>query len=187
MTTVSDRTPASQPPPLAVHETAYISPDARILPSTRGSRIVVGAGSQIYEFVVIRAVGGTGDIIIGENCYINPQSTLYSGSGITFGNYVLIGPGCSIVPANHAIQRLDMPIRRQGFMASRGGVVIEDDVWVGANCSLLDGTYIESGAVIAAGSVVSGRISGNAVWGGNPCRFLKTRGQNAPRHDDAMT
>lgn len=160
---------------LVVDPTAHVSPDARILPSSRGSRIVIGPRTQIYEFVVIKAVGGSGDIIIGEECYINPHSTLYSGNGIRFGRLVLIGPGCMIVPTNHAIARLDMPIRQQGFMPSRGGVVIEDDVWVGANVTILDGSYIEAGAVIAAGSVVAGRVGARAVWGGNPCRFIRAR------------
>jgi acetyltransferase-like isoleucine patch superfamily enzyme len=166
---------------LEIDPTAQISPDARIVPSVRGTRIVIGPRTQVYEFVVIKAVGGGGDIIIGEECYINPHTTLYSGHGIRMGRLVLIGPGCMIVPANHAISRLDVPIRQQGFMPSRGGVVIEDDVWLGANTTVLDGTYIESGAVIAAGSVVSGRITGNAIWGGSPCRLIRPRtGADAP-------
>lgn len=167
------------PSPLEIHPTAYVSPEARIHASTRGTRIVIGAHTQVYDFVVIRAVGGNGDVVIGEHCYINPHCTLYSGSGIRLGDYVLVGPGCSIVPANHAIDRTDIEIRRQGFMPSKGGVVVESDVWVGAQCVLLDGAYIESGAVIAAGSVVSGRVSGRAVWGGNPCRFIRARGADA--------
>ncbi len=162
-------------PTLEIHPTAYVSPEARIHPSQRGTRIAIGAHSQVYDFVVIRAVGGTGDVVIGEHCYINPHCTLYSGSGIRFGDYVLVGPGCSIVPANHAFDRPDIEIRKQGFMPSRGGVVVEDDVWIGANCVLLDGTHIETGAVVAAGSVVSGRIGAREVWGGNPCRFLRPR------------
>jgi len=165
--------PAPTPP--QVHPTAYVSPDARIHGSLRGTRIVIGAHTQIYDFVVIRAVGGEGDIVIGEHCYINPNCTLYSGSGIRFGNYVLVGPGCSIVPANHAIDRTDIEIRKQGFMPSKGGVVIEDDVWIGAGCVILDGTHIEKGAVVAAGSVVSGRLEGNSVWGGSPCKLLRKR------------
>lgn len=162
-------------PALSIHPTAWVSPEARIHPSERGTRIVIGAHTRIYDFVVIRAVGGTGDIVMGEHCYINPHCTLYSGSGITMGDYVLIAPGCSIVPANHAIDRVDV-MRKQGFMPSKGGVVIEDDVWIGANSVLLDGTHVESGAVIAAGSVVSGRITGRAVWGGNPCKLIRKRG-----------
>ncbi|HEX6634525.1 MAG TPA: DapH/DapD/GlmU-related protein [Usitatibacter sp.] len=161
--------------PLEIHPTAYVSPDARLHPSQRGTRIVIGAHSEIYDYVVIRAVGGTGDIVIGAHCYINPHCTLYSGSGIRFGDYVLVGPGCSIVPANHGIARLDVPIRKQGFMPSRGGVVVEDDVWIGANCVILDGAHIETGAVVAAGSVVTGRLTARAVWGGNPCRLIRER------------
>ncbi len=164
------------PSPLEIHPSAFVSPEARIHASTRGTRIVIGAHTQVYDFVVIRAVGGDGDVVIGEHCYINPHCTLYSGAGIRFGDYVLVGPGCSIVPANHAFERTDVEIRKQGFMPPKGGVVVENDVWIGAHCVLLDGTYIESGAVIAAGSVVSGRIGGNSVWGGNPCRLIRARG-----------
>ncbi len=161
--------------PLDIHASAQISAHARIYPSQRGTRIVIGAGTHIYDYVVIRAVGGTGDLVIGERCHVNPHCTLYSGSGITIGNDVLIAPGCSIVPANHAIDRLDVTIREQGFMPSKGGIVIENDTWIGANCVLLDGTHIESGAVIAAGTVISGPISGRAVWGGNPCYKIRDR------------
>ncbi len=163
------------PPALDIHSTAFVSPDARIYPSVRGTRIVIGAHTQIYDFVVIRAVGGAGDLVIGSNCYINPNCVLYSGAGIQMGDYVLVGPGCSIVPANHEIARTDVVIRKQGFMASKGGVVIEDDVWIGAHSVILDGAHIETGAVIAAGSVVSGRVPARSVWGGNPCHLIRER------------
>jgi virginiamycin A acetyltransferase len=160
---------------LQIHPSAFVSEAARIHPSVKGTRIVIGAHTQVYDFVVIRCVGGDGDVVIGEHCYLNPHCVLYSGSGIRFGDYVLVGPGCSIVPANHAIDRTDVVIRKQGFMPSRGGVVVEDDVWIGANCVLLDGTHIETGAVVAAGSVVSGRVTARSVWGGNPCRLIRAR------------
>ena len=158
-----------------VSKKAVISPDARIHPSIRNSRLVIGDFTEIYDFAVIRFVGGDGDIEIGEHCYINPHCVLYSGNGIKLGNYVLIAPNTSIVPANHAINRRDVYIRNQGFAQSRGGVVIEDDVWIGANCVLLDGTYIERGAVIAAGSVLNTRVAAHTIWGGVPAKFIKDR------------
>jgi virginiamycin A acetyltransferase len=170
-----DVPPASDP--LWVHPTATVSPDARIHPSVRGSRIRIGAHSFVYDYVVVRAVGGDGDIVIGEHCYINAQTVIYSGSGVRFGNYVLIGPACVIAPANHAIDRFDVPIRHQGFMASRGGVVIDDDVWVGAHCTVLDGAHIGRGAVIAAGAVVSGPVEPFAIYGGVPARKIGERKQ----------
>lgn len=162
--------------PLWIDPTATVSPDARIHPSARGTKIRIGAHSFLYDFVVLRAVGGDGDIIIGDHCYINCSTTIYSGSGVRLGDYVLVGPACVIAPANHAFDRLDIPIRHQGFMCSRGGVVVEDDVWIGANCTLLDGTRIGKGAVIAAGAVVTGTVESLAIYGGVPARRIGGRG-----------
>ena len=154
---------------------AIISADARIYPSVRGSLLRIGANTRIFDFAVIQFVGGNGDITIGEHCYINPHCVLYSGSGINIGNNVLIASGTMIVPANHSIKSRNELIRNQGFLPSRGGVIIEDDVWLGANCVLLDGTHIERGAVIAAGSVVNGKIPAYTIWGGIPAKFIKER------------
>jgi len=158
-----------------VSEKAVISPDARIQPSVRDSLLKIGDFTWINAFAVIQFVGGSGDIEIGEHCYINQHCVLYSGNGIKLGNHVLIAPNTSIVPTNHAIDNRDVLIRNQGFAPSRGGVVIEDDVWIGANCVLLDGTYIERGAVIAAGSVLNTRVAAYSIWGGVPARFIKER------------
>jgi acetyltransferase-like isoleucine patch superfamily enzyme len=141
----------------------------------RGSRIEIGERCFVDSFVKIKPVGGTGDVILGESCYLNSGTVLYSGNGIKLGKNVLIAANCTLAPVNHSYGRRDVPIIAQGFMPSRGGIVIEDDVWLGANCVVLDGTHIESGAVIAAGSVVRGRITGFALWGGSPCRKLKDR------------
>jgi hypothetical protein len=51
----------TDPASLQIHPTAFVSADARIQPSVRGTRIVIGAHTQIYDFVVISAVGGSGD------------------------------------------------------------------------------------------------------------------------------
>ena len=166
---------AAPGPALWIDPTASVSPDARIHPSVRGTRIHIGAHCFIYDFVVIRAVGGSGDVVIGEHCYINPHTVIYSGHGVRFGNYVLVGPGCVIAPANHAHERRDLPIRHQGFMPSRGGVVIEDDVWIGANATLLDGAHVGTGAVIAAGAVVNGHVEPYAIYGGVPARKIGER------------
>ncbi len=160
---------------LTLGEGVYLSPDARIHPSVRGTRIVIGAHTQIYDFVSIRAVGGGGDLVMGEHCYINPQCVIYTGNGITMGNYVLLAPGVMLMPTNHAFGRRDIPIRHQGFQESKGGITIEDDVWIGANSVILDGTHIGKGAIIAAGSVVRGTVPPNEIWGGIMARKIKDR------------
>ena len=68
------------------------------------------------------------------------------------------------------------PIAQQGFQPSRGGIVVEDDVWIGANCVILDGAIIRKGAVVGAGSVVSGELAAYTVYAGNPLRQIRRRG-----------
>lgn len=160
---------------LDVHPTAVISPDARIYPSTRGTRIAIGAGTQIEPFALIRCVGGAGDVVIGEDCFINPFCVLYSGNGIRLGDDVLLAPGVQLVPTNHNWERRDIPIRLQGFRPSRGGVEIENDVWIGANSVVLDGARIGQGAIIAAGSLVKGIVPAYEVWAGNPIVKIRDR------------
>ncbi len=160
---------------LSVDPTAWISGDARIFPSIRGTRIVVGADSKIFEFVVIRCVGGTGDIVIGERVNINPHCVLYSGNGIAIGDDTLIAAGTNITPANHATADLSRPIRDQGFAPSKGGVTIGRDVWIGANVTILDGVSIGDGAVVAAGAVVTKPVPGREIWGGVPAQRIGDR------------
>ena len=160
---------------LDIHPEAVIDESVRLYPSVRGTRIVVGARTQIDAFAIIRSVGGTGDVCIGEDSRIGPHCVLYSGNGIRIGDHVLMAPHVSVVPANHAFERRDIPIAQQRFMASRGGVVIDDDVWIGAQSVLLDGTHIERGAIVAAGSVVRGRVPAYEIWGGVPAQRIKER------------
>jgi acetyltransferase-like isoleucine patch superfamily enzyme len=169
--------PASQEATIGLElgEDVFISPDARIHPSVRGTRIVIGRGTQIYDFVCIKAVGGSGNLIMGEHCYINPNCVIYTGNGITMGEYVLLAPGVMLMPTNHAFIRRDIPIRHQGFAETKGGITIDDDVWIGTNSVILDGTQIGKGAIIAAGSVVRGTVPAYEIWGGTPAVKLRDR------------
>ncbi len=151
---------------------------AEIEPSQRGTRVVIGAGSVVDSFVKIKPVGGLGDVVIGAHSYINSGCVLYSGHGITIGNNVLVAANCTFAATNHAFDDIGRPIRTQGFQPSRGGIVVEDDVWIGANCVLLDGAYVESGCVIAAGSVVRARLAAFGVYGGAPARLIRQRGDS---------
>lgn len=156
-------------------EGVKISGTARIYGPSKGTRIVIGEGSEIYDYVVIRCVGGTGDVIIGSNCYLNPGAVFYSGNGITLGKYVLVAAGVMIMPTNHAFGRRDILIRHQGFAESKGGVEIGDDVWLGANAVILDGARIGRGAIIAAGCVVTGTVPAYEIWGGVPAKKIGDR------------
>lgn len=155
----------------------HISPLADIEVSQRGSQFLLGEGCFIDSFVKVKFVGGTGDIVLGKSVYINSGCVLYSGNGITIGNNVSIAANCTFAPVNHEYSSRSMCIQQQRFKKSKGGIIIKNDVWIGANCVLLDGTFIEEGVIIGAGSLIRGHITQpHTLWGGNPLRKLGERG-----------
>lgn len=154
---------------------ARISPLADIEESVRGTRFVIGARSMIDSFVKLKPVGGSGDIVIGEDCYINSGCVFYSGNGIRLGNGVSMAASCVLAPVNHEYSDPDRRIQAQGFRASKGGIVIEDDVWLGAGCVILDGAHIGRGAVIGAMSLVRGEVPAYAIASGNPLELRGSR------------
>jgi len=158
-----------------IHPSARVSSLADIEDSTRGTKIIVGENSVIDSFVKVKPVGGSGDLTLGSFCYINSGCVLYTGNGITFGNHVLVAANCTFAPVNHAFKDKSKLIRQQGFLESRGGIVIEDDVWIGANCVILDGAHLRQGCVVAAGSIVRGEIAAYSIVGSNPLKTLGHR------------
>jgi len=153
---------------LIISPDAEVSPLADIEDSARGSRIEIGPGCRIDAFVKIKPAGGLGDVIIGRSSYINSGVVIYTGNGVRIGDHVLIAANSTLAPVNHEFRARDLLIVEQRFMPSRGGIIIEDDVWIGANCVILDGAYIRRGCVIGAGSVVRGELPEYAVCDGNP-------------------
>jgi len=160
---------------IVIHPTARVSPLADIEDSVRGTRIEVGEHSVIDSFVKIKPAGGGGDLVIGAWSVVNSGCVLYTGSGLRIGNQVAIAANCTFAPVNHAYKDRSRPIREQGFLPSKGGIVVEDDVWIGANCVLLDGAVLRRGCVIAAGSVVRGEVEAYSVNAGQPLRVVGYR------------
>jgi acetyltransferase-like isoleucine patch superfamily enzyme len=160
---------------IEIHPQAKISKFADIEDSIRGTRIVIGAYSSIDSFVKLKPAGGTGNVVIGERTVINSGCVLYTGNGISIGNDVAIAANCTFAPVNHAYKDKSRKINQQGFLPSRGGIVIEDDVWIGANVIVLDGAILRTGCVIGAGSLVRGEIPAYSIQAGNPLRHLGWR------------
>lgn len=156
-------------------DSAKISEWTDIEESSKGSVLSVGEDTVIDSFVKIKFAGGIGNIKIGEKCYINSGCVLYSGNGITIGKNVIIAANCTLAPVNHEFRNLEIPIREQGFLKSRGGIIIEDDVWIGAGSVILDGTHILKGSVIGAMSLTRGKLLSCSVYAGNPVKFIKKR------------
>jgi virginiamycin A acetyltransferase len=162
---------------LKISDSAFISPLAYVEHSKRGSAIEIGNDVFIDAFVRIRAVGGDGSLIIGDNTDINSGCVIFTGNGITIGRNVLIGPNCTLVPTNHAYHARDKLIRDQRFLPSKGGIIIEDDVWIGSNCCILDGAILRRGCVIGASSLVRTEVEAASVNAGNPLRMIGMRNE----------
>ena len=160
---------------LVADSTARISKMADIDESTRGTRIVVGANSVIDSFVRIKCAGGVSDVTIGEYCYINSGTVIYTGNGIRMGHHVLIAANCTLAPVNHECRQRDQLIIDQRFSPSKGGITIEDDVWLGAGCVVLDGAVLRRGAIVGAMSLVRGELDSYGIYAGNPLKKIGER------------
>lgn len=136
-----------------------------------GGSITIGENSELMQGVLIMTYGGT--IEIGARCSINPYSILYGHGNLKIGNDVLIAAHTVIIPANHNFDDIHIPINSQGLTTK--GIVIDDDVWIGAGCKILDGVTIGKGAVIAAGAVVNKNVPPYTIVGGVPAKELKKR------------
>lgn len=160
---------------LEIHPKAKVSRLADIEESIRGSRIIVGESSIIDSFVKIKSVGGAGNIIIGKNVYINSGCVLYSGNGILIGDNTSIAANCVFAPTNHEFKDRKYLIQEQRFKPSKGGIIIEEDVWIGAGCVLLDGSILRRGCVIGAMSLVRKEVEAFSIQVGNPLKLIGWR------------
>jgi acetyltransferase-like isoleucine patch superfamily enzyme len=109
---------------------------------------------------------GEGTVINGE-CYINAQG------GVVFGRYCHIGKGLTIYSSNHNYRStISVPYGTEDILKP---VTIGDCVWVGANVSILPGTTIGDGAILALGAVVRGVVPSCAIVSGNPAVIVGYR------------
>jgi acetyltransferase-like isoleucine patch superfamily enzyme len=160
---------------LKISPKARISPLADIEDSMRGSIIEIADGAVIDSFVKVKPAGGPGDVFVGEGTTINSGCVIYTGNGVSIGRNCAIAANCTFAPINHEYRDGRRAIIEQRFMPSRGGIVVEDDVWIGANCVILDGAVLGRGCVVGAGSVVRDRLPPFSVNIGSPSRVVGTR------------
>lgn len=139
-----------------------------------GGAISIGNRTQVMAGALLWTYGG--DIVIGDDCSINPYTVAYGHGGLTIGNGVRIAAQCALIPANHRFADRATPIRDQGLDCK--GITIEDDVWIGAGVKVLDGVRVARGCVIAAGAVVSKSTEQFGIYGGVPARLIGIRGEN---------
>ncbi|MDE6378964.1 MAG: acyltransferase [Muribaculaceae bacterium] len=114
-------------------------------------------------------------ITIGNNCSIHDYAHVTAINCIHIGNNVRTGKNVLITDNAHGASDpviLDMAPNHRPLY-SKGPVIIEDNVWIGAKSSIMPGVTIGRGAIIGAGSVVTKDIPSYALAAGNPARVIK--------------
>lgn len=114
------------------------------------------------------------NIVIGYNSGIGINAVIPS--NIMIGEHVMMGPDVTIYGSNHAYDRIDIPMTKQG-MKKYPPVVIEDDVWIGGHVIINAGRRIRKGTIVAAGSVVTKDFPEYSIIGGNPAKLIKSRNE----------
>ena len=136
-----------------------------------GNNFSIGRNSIIECTGVLRELGESFEI--GENVGIAANAFIAVRGKLKIGNDTILGPGVSIHTENHNFNEVDKPIRLQG--ATRKGVQIGDDCWIGSKAVILDGIKIGSHVIIAAGAVVNKDVPDYAIVGGVPAKVIKMR------------
>jgi acetyltransferase-like isoleucine patch superfamily enzyme len=136
---------------------------------TIGPNTIVMYGSvlHVYNFRDLPNAG----IKIGRDSLIGEYSVIRGQGGVSIGDRVYTSPFTQIISVNHVFDDPDQPFVDQGITAE--GIVIEDDVWLGAGSIITDGVHIGKGAVVAAGAVVTENVAEHSVVGGVPAKPIK--------------
>lgn len=140
--------------------------------------ISFGDNCTIGEGVMIRPSGYYGGNLgagmkVGNGTAIGLNSYIGCSGLVTIGSNVLIGPNVSIIAENHNFNVPSIPIKEQGV--SNIGIMIEDNVWIGTKSVILDGITIGTGAIVAAGAVVTKDVPSYTIVGGVPAKVIKYR------------
>ena len=116
--------------------------------------------------------GSGAGIRIGDNSGIGINANIPSNTII--GRNVMMGPNCYILDKNHEFSRTDIPIIEQGF-STRKQTIIEDDVWIGRDVTIMPGRTIRRGSIIAACCCLTKDFPEFSIVGGVPSKLIKNR------------
>ena len=136
-----------------------------------GDNFSLGRNSIIECTGVIRELGES--LEIGNNVGIAADAFISVRGRVKIGSSTIFGPGVKLFSENHIFSDRNTPIYLQG--ASRQGIEIGEDCWIGANAIVLDGVKIGKGCVVAAGAVVNKDVPDYTIVGGVPAKEIAQR------------
>ena len=137
--------------------------------------MTIGNNVRLGRGCFITATDGT--LVLHDSVALSPYVHVGADAGrIEIGAHTAVGPGTVIRAANHCIARQDVPMMHQGHVP--GEIIIEEDVWIGANCVITPDVRIGRGAVVGAGAVVTRNVAPFAIVGGVPAKVIGMRGSD---------
>jgi maltose O-acetyltransferase len=167
-----------------LHSSVKILPHATIENLSGNPQLIrIGANSVIKGQLLIFAHGG--QIEIGKDSYLGDRTYIWSADSIKIGDRVLISHSVNIHDTNSHSRNKEL--RHQHFinLMSQGhpvvndvdikskSILIEDDVWIGFNSTILKGVRIGEGSIVAASSVVTKDIPEFSIVAGNPAKVIR--------------
>jgi len=129
--------------------------------------VLHGSVLHVYNF---RGLPHSG-IRIGDDCLIGEYTLIRGQGGVTIGNRVYTSPFSQLIAVNHVFDDPRRSFIEQGITAE--GIVVGDDVWIGAGAVITDGVRVGTGAIVAAGAVVTRDVPPHTVVAGVPARIVR--------------
>lgn len=148
--------------------------------TNRGIRI--GNGVFIGRGTILTCHNG--DIVLEDNVNIGFNCVISSLSSIVIKKNHLMAAFCYLVGGDHDSDRTDIPVLFQG--RSSKGIMVKENVWLGAGVTILDGTTVGRDSIIGAGAVVNKDVPDFAIAAGLPAKFLYDRRQGK-RHNEILS
>lgn len=136
-------------------------------------RVELGAGAEVHDYAFLDTQDTAGEIVIGAGSAIGPFTIILGSGGVFIGKGCSIAGQSMIVASTHVVSDVSRPIRQQGYEA--GPIRIEDDVWLGAQCTVLVGSVIGEGSVVGANSLVRGQVPPRVICAGTPVTVIRAR------------
>jgi acetyltransferase-like isoleucine patch superfamily enzyme len=161
----------------SIGEGTILECDLTIIGGRAGTGVGVSVGSRCHVYAGTRLVvdhiySGSG-ITIGDDVAINYAGYIDGSGGVSIGDDTIIGPGLVILSSSHGID--DSAVKIREAAKSFKPVTVGNDVWIGANVTILMGVSVGDGAVLGAGSVVTSSVDARTVVAGVPARTIRTR------------
>lgn len=136
-----------------------------------GRNVKIGANSEMKPL---------NRISIDDNSEVGPRALFWTTrANITIGKDVILGPGVTIITGDHPTSIIGRKIRsitdEEKPEECDQDVIIDDDVWIGCNATILKGVHIRRGSIVAAGSLVVKDVPPYCIVGGVPAKVIKYR------------